>query len=304
MNTSRSKSTASFISRLRTNAPSSFALSSQPGGITDSNRLNPASFLPIPSAYQCFYVLLSKRLWGFRPHAYPLDLKDGGAAQIRKFCADYGLPIISYAPENTGSPHSLVFEDQKHNQISLDYFKLSLDMSKEIGSQYCMFACNHPGYGRNKEDVKKRFIENLSVLSEHAQSIGQTIILEPVTPYEGTIVTTSDDVDWALQMVNNPALKAMLDLACPLTTGEPVAAYFEKLGKDIRHIHFIDGISNSEDHLIPGDGEIDFPQLIHSLKQWGYDGYLSLELFSRYAREPDFAARRGYQVIRELLDNN
>ncbi|MDR2551940.1 MAG: hypothetical protein LBD31_02070, partial [Treponema sp.] len=39
-------------------------LSSQPAGITDSSRLNPASSLPIPSAYQCFYVLLSKRLWG------------------------------------------------------------------------------------------------------------------------------------------------------------------------------------------------------------------------------------------------
>ncbi|MDR2553599.1 MAG: hypothetical protein LBD31_10620, partial [Treponema sp.] len=39
------------------------ALSSQPAGITDSSRLNPASSLPIPSAYQCFYVLLSKRLW-------------------------------------------------------------------------------------------------------------------------------------------------------------------------------------------------------------------------------------------------
>ncbi|MDR2551999.1 MAG: hypothetical protein LBD31_02385, partial [Treponema sp.] len=41
-------------------------LSSQPAGITDSSRLNPASSLPIPSAYQCFYVLLSKRLWGSR----------------------------------------------------------------------------------------------------------------------------------------------------------------------------------------------------------------------------------------------
>jgi L-threonylcarbamoyladenylate synthase len=67
MNTSRNKSTASFISRLRTNAPSAFAFSSQPGGITDSNRLKPASSPLIPSAYQCFYALLSKRIWGSAP---------------------------------------------------------------------------------------------------------------------------------------------------------------------------------------------------------------------------------------------
>jgi protein FrlC len=241
---------------------------------------------------------------GFRPHAYAPDLKAGDAAKIRRFSADYGLPIVSYAPENNGSPYSLVFEDKRFNQESLDYFKLTLDVSKEIGSQYCMFACNHPGYGRNKEEVKKLFIENLSILSEYAESINQTIILEPVTPYEGTIITTSDDVYWALSTVNSPALKAMLDLACPMTTGEPICAYFEKLGKDMRHIHFIDCTATSEDHLIPGDGEIDFPRLINYLYDMDYDGYLSLELFTRYENEPDFAAERGYKVIRNLLDRN
>ncbi|MFR6162547.1 MAG: hypothetical protein ACLUJR_05640 [Mediterraneibacter gnavus] len=32
----------------------------------------------------------------------------------------------------------------------------------------------------------------------------QTIILEPVTPYEGTIIVSSDDVKWALDQVNSP----------------------------------------------------------------------------------------------------
>jgi len=241
---------------------------------------------------------------GFRPHAYAPDLARGGAKKIRQLSADYGLPIVSYAPENTGSPYSLVFEDPDMNAESLDYFKLTLDMAKEIGSEYCMFACNHPGYGRNKEDVKKIFIENMHILTEHAEEIGQTIILEPVTPYEGTIITTSDDVHWALSQINSPRFKCMLDLACPLTCGEPISEYFEKMGDDVKHIHLIDAESTSEDHLIPGDGEMDFPRIITYLKEVGYDGYLSLELFSRYENEPDFAAERGYKVIRSLLDEN
>lgn len=241
---------------------------------------------------------------GFRPHAYAPDLAKGGAKKIRKLSADYGLPIVSYAPENTGSPYSLVFEDPVMNAESIEYFKLTLDMAKEIGSEYCMFACNHPGYGRNKEDVKKLFIENMQILSEYAEKIGQTIILEPVTPYEGTIITTSDDVYWALEQVNSPRFKCMLDLACPLTCREPICSYFEKMGKDVKHIHFIDCESTSEDHLIPGDGEMDFPRIVKYLKEINYDGYLSLELFSRYENEPDFSAERGYQVIRSLLDEN
>lgn len=241
---------------------------------------------------------------GFRPHAYATDLAKGGAKKIRKLSADYGLPIVSYAPENTGSPYSLVFEDPAMNAESLEYFKLTLDMAKEIGSEYCMLACNHPGYGRNKEEVKKLFIENMRILSDHAEKIGQTIILEPVTPYEGTIITTSDDVRWALDQVNSPRFKCMLDLACPLTCGEPICSYFEKMGTDVKHIHFIDAISSSEDHLIPGDGEMDFPRIVSYLEEIGYDGYLSLELFSRYANEPDFSAERGYRAIRSLLDKD
>jgi Sugar phosphate isomerases/epimerases len=241
---------------------------------------------------------------GFRPHAYAPDLAKGGAKKIRQLSTDYGLPIVSYAPENTGSPYSLVFDDPAMNADSLEYFKLTLDMAKEIGSEYCMLACNHPGYGRNKEEVKKLFIENMRILSEHAEKIGQTIILEPVTPYEGTIITTSDDVRWALDQVNSPQFKCMLDLACPLTCGEPICSYFEKMGTDVKHIHFIDALSSSEDHLIPGDGEMDFPRIVSYLEEVGYDGYLSLELFSRYANEPDFSAERGYKAIRSLLDRD
>lgn len=241
---------------------------------------------------------------GFRPHAYAPDLAKGGSKKIRQLSADYGLPIVSYAPENTGSPYSLVFEDPTMNAESLEYFKLTLEMAKEIGSEYCMLACNHPGYGRNKEEVKKLFIENMRILSEHAEKIGQTIILEPVTPYEGTIITTSDDVRWALDQVNSPRFKCMLDLACPLTCGEPICSYFEKMGTDVKHIHFIDAEKTSEDHLIPGDGEMDFPRIVNYLEKIGYDGYLSLELFSRYANEPDFSAERGYKAIRSLLDKD
>lgn len=68
----------------------------------------------------------------------------------------------------------------------------------------------------------------MQILAEHAEKIGQTIILEPVTPYEGTIIVSSDDVKWALDQVNSPNFKCMLDLAAPFTYGEPVCSYFEK----------------------------------------------------------------------------
>lgn len=238
---------------------------------------------------------------GFRPHAFPLDIINGGYKKINRLKEKYNLPIISYAPENTGSPYSLVYEDKNMNDESLDYFKKSLDAAKLIGAEYCMFAVNHPGYARDKEKVKNLVLNNFKELSRYAEKIGQTIILEPVTPFEGTIVTSSDDAKWFLENVNSDRFKVMLDLACPLTVGEPISEYFEKMGENVKHIHFIDAFSNSEDHLIPGDGEMDFERIVSYLKRINYNGYLSLELFSRYENEPDYSAERGIKVIRELL---
>lgn len=241
-------------------------------------------------------------LAGFRPHAHPWDLANGDAEKVKKLSKDYGLPIIDYVPENTGSPHSLIYSDKKMNDESLEYFKLSLEMGKEVGSPYVMLACNHPGYGRYIGDVKKIFIENMKILSEHAAKVGITIILEPVTPYEGTIIVSSDDVKWALDEVNHPNFKCMIDLAAPFTFGEPLGSYWEKIpAEDIKHIHFIDCEPDSEDHLIPGDGAMNFAGIVEYLNSVGYDGYLSLELFSRYLPEPDFGSKKGMEVYKELL---
>lgn len=259
---------------------------------------------PIEKAFELAakYKYDGIEITGFRPHAFPLDLVRGDAKKIVALSEKYNLPIVSYAPENTGSPYSLVFENLRMNQESLEYFKRALDAAKLIKSRYCMLACNHPGYGRHESKVRKLFIENLKVLAGYAEEIDQMIILEPVTPYEGTILVTSDDLYWALSEINSPKVKGMLDLACPLIAREPMVEYFNKMGKDILHIHFIDALIESEDHLIPGDGQLDFSGIVKTLREVGYDGYLSLELFSRYETEPEYATSRGINVMHSLLE--
>ena len=128
---------------------------------------------PLERAFQAAakYGYDGIELGGFRPHAYAPDLARGGAERIKQLSRDYNMPIIDYVPENTGSPYSLVFENPEMNKESLEYFKLSLDMAREIDAKYCMLACNHPGYGRNKEDVKKLFIENMQILADMQHTI-------------------------------------------------------------------------------------------------------------------------------------
>jgi protein FrlC len=226
---------------------------------------------------------------------------NGGASAILSYVQKYQVSIVSYVPENTGSPHSFVFRERELNDISVEYFKQSVDAAKAIEAPMVMFAINMPGFGIDREYLKRQVVEDLKVVSDHAAALGVTVILEPVTPFEGKLCCSSDDVKYFLDEVDNDALQVVLDLACPLTCGEPMSEYWEKMPGAVREIHFIDAEPDCEDHLIPGDGSMDWPRIVNYLRSVDYDGYLALELFSRYGNEPDFAAERGIEVIRGLL---
>ncbi|WP_068539345.1 TIM barrel protein [Olegusella massiliensis] len=242
---------------------------------------------------------------GFRPHAYAPDILggvNGGSKAILDMVQKYQMPIVSYVPENTGSPHSFVYREKELNEISMKYFLSTIDAAKAIEAPMVMFAINMPGFGMDREALKSQVVEDLKVLADHAASLEETVILEPVTPFEGRLCCTSDDVKYYLDQVDNEALKVVLDLACPLTCGEPMSEYWEKMPGAVKEMHFIDAEPDCEDHLIPGDGAMDWPRIVSYLKQVNYDGYLALELFSRYGNEPDFSAERGIEVIRGLLE--
>ena len=242
---------------------------------------------------------------GFRPHAYAPDILggvNGGAEQILGYVQKYQMPIVSYVPENTGSPHSFVFREKELNDLSVEYFKSTIDAAAAIEAPLVMLAINMPGFGIDREAMKRQVVEDLKIISDHAAKLGRTVILEPVTPFEGKLGCSSDDVKYFLDEVDNEALEVCLDLACPLTCGEPISEYWDKMPGKVREIHFIDCEPDCEDHLIPGDGAMDWPRIVNYLKHVGYDGYLALELFSRYGNEPDFSAERGIEVIHGLVD--
>lgn len=242
---------------------------------------------------------------GFRPHAYAPDILggvNGGAEQILDYVQKYQMPIVSYVPENTGSPHSFVFREKELNDLSVEYFKSTIDAAAAIEAPLVMLAINMPGFGIDREAMKRQVVEDLKIVSDHAAKLGRTVILEPVTPFEGKLCCSSDDVKYFLDEVDNEALEVCLDLACPLTCGEPISEYWDKMPGKVREIHFIDCEPDCEDHLIPGDGAMDWPRIVSYLKRVGYDGYLALELFSRYGNEPDFSAERGIEVIHGLID--
>lgn len=239
-------------------------------------------------------------IWGGRPHAYAPDMRPEDIQKIKDLSAKYNLPIVSFEPEMA----CLLWRDQRWIDESMEYFRLCIDFCKAIGCPYMVMAALQCSYEYSTDEDWAQFIKYMKELAAYSESVdGVTMILETVTPWEGNILIRSDDTVRALKEINSPKVKAMLDLAAPLTVGEPSSNYFEKLGKDLVHVHLVDCKKDVEDHLILGDGELPVEEVLSMLDSYGYDGYCSVELFDEYRTEPILFNQRAIRAIRQSLEN-
>ena len=80
----------------------------------------------------------------------------------------------------------------------------------------------------------------------------------------------------------------------------PIAEKIRASKGRLSNVHIEDMRAGVHEHLMFGDGEIDFPPVIAALAEIGYDGLLSVEL-SRHSHEGPEAARRAYNYLRPLI---
>lgn len=239
-------------------------------------------------------------IWGGRPHAYAPDMRPEDIQKIKDLSAKYNLPIVSFEPEMA----CLLWRDQRWIDESMEYFRQCIDFCKAIGCPYMVMAALQCSYEYSTDEDWAQFIKYMKELAAYSESVdGVTMILETVTPWEGNILIRSDDIVRALGEINSPKVKAMLDLAAPLTVGEPSSNYFDRLGKDLVHVHLVDCKKDVEDHLILGDGELPVEEVLSMLDSYGYDGYCSVELFDEYRTEPILFNQRAIRAIRQSLEN-
>ena len=120
------------------------------------------------------------------------------------------------------------------------------------------------------------------------------------------LIDTVDSYDDLLDRLTNKGvdgscLGLTLDVGHLHCQGElPIAEKIRASASRLKNIHIEDMRASVHEHLMFGDGEIDFPPVIAALAEIGYDGLLSVEL-SRHSHEGPEAARRAYNYLRPLI---
>ena len=126
---------------------------------------------------------------------------------------------------------------------------------------------------KDKELAYKLLIKGLKEACKNAEKSEVKLLLEPINRYETNLINNVDEALKVLRDINSPSLKLLLD-TFHMNIEEPlIEESIKKAGKKIGHFHVADS-----NRLAPGMGHLDFKSIIGSLKETGYEGFLSAEV--------------------------
>ncbi|RPJ87559.1 MAG: sugar phosphate isomerase/epimerase, partial [Acidobacteria bacterium] len=124
-----------------------------------------------------------------------------------------------------------------------------------------------PKFWSNAVDLVQR-------LAEIANSKGLTLTVETRA---NDVFSSTDAVMNLLKETGAKNTGVILDVAHVHAGKEYLALVIPKLDGLIRLVHLSDNDGTNAYHYSPGQGNIDFPEVISGLKRVGYDGYLVVD---------------------------
>ena len=202
--------------------------------------------------------------------------------------------VLSLHPFSSGFETMLFFTDYPRRfRDGLELYRRFFDLAGEMGASYVVFHGAHRGMDIPPEVYAQRY----GALHDAAREMGVMLLHENVE--------RSMSRDPALLRglrARVPDAGFVLDLKQAARAGVSPFAMAEAMGPGLRHVHVSD--AGPRGSCLPvGQGTLDFPALLRVLAAQGFDGCLTLELYSTsYRRQEDLedSVARLEGLIRQM----
>jgi sugar phosphate isomerase/epimerase len=142
-----------------------------------------------------------------------------------------------------------------------------------------------------EEELLDSFLAEVAQMAEKAHV---TVGLEPINRYESHYYHTLEEVTAICNRINSHKIRVIADFFHMNIEEREIAESIRRAKGYICHVQLAD--SNRE---LPGLGHIDFRDGIQTLKEIGYDGFLSLEC--RIPTDPPVQLPECARHLRELM---
>src|SRR6516225_11276084 len=245
------------------------------------------------------------------PHAWPAWMLDEQKQGLRDALARNHLAISNinaFMMHAVNDPRqrywypSWIEPDRHYRQIRIDHTKRALTLARELGSPCITTEPGGPVEpGSSWNAALKLFVEMLKPVVEHAEREGVLLLIEPEPDL---LIETADQFLELMQHLDSPAVGLNFDIGHFYCVRDDPAATIGRLAPHIRHFHLEDiAATRVHHHLIPGEGAIDCAATFRAIREIGYHGWITVELYP-YVDDPDNAARTAFERVTAIIQTS
>jgi sugar phosphate isomerase/epimerase len=119
------------------------------------------------------------------------------------------------------------------------------------------------------------------------------LCLEPLSPPEADFINTCAEAVAILDRLNHPNFALHLDVKAMATETSPATELIRRHAARTGHFH-----ANDPNRRGPGFGDTDFVPIFRALRDSGYAGWVSVEVFD-YSPDPETIARDSIRYMRQ-----
>lgn len=225
------------------------------------------------------------------PAAERQRLRDAAA---RNGIAIVGLHWLLVKPEGLHLNHP----DAAIRRRTASYFCDLVDCCADLGGAVLVVGSPKqrailPGVSR--EQAWDWTAATLRDAVKRAEERGVTICLEPLAPTETNFINTAAEAIEFVRPFGSERFKIILDVKAMCSESKPIPQIIRESWPHFAHFH-----ANDRNLKGPGFGDVDFGPIAAALREVGYNGWVSVEVF-RFDEGPEVIASRSIEYLRRVF---
>ena len=214
----------------------------------------------------------------------PSELQPQFIAELDRIRMYYGIEIVSVHPcGSMGEPYFLFSSYTRRYRDAFEYYKRYYEALATLeGRTVVLHGDSLAGHITMEE-----YCERLLEMDDCAAGFGVCISHENVNRYRAA---TPDNVR-QIRKLTNDRIRFTFDIKQSVRDGCGADAMYDAMRGRIINIHISDH-NETDDCMMPGQGNFDFTTLFRKAEHDGYDGALLIEVY-----------RNAYKDPRELIES-
>jgi L-ribulose-5-phosphate 3-epimerase len=225
--------------------------------------------------------------------------------QVRSALDRYGLSrVIETGARFLLNPRvkhdpTLMDPDPARVAVRTDFLHRAIDLAAALGAEGVSLWSGCPRVAVAESPGLDHLAANLKPLLDHAERAHIPLAFEPEP---GMFIDTLAKFSLLDERIRHPLFQLTVDLGHVHCSNEgDIPALLKAWGPRIANIHIEDMIQGTHEHLMFGEGTMDFPPIFCALHEMAYKGGIHVEL-SRHSHQGVAAVRAAMAYLKPLLN--